>query len=286
MTTVSSNPFTIQVNAASGQTGLRFPSNGGAPGGAWVLFYFDDPQNDQLPIAGPSGQGATYIFKAYYYQQTSYYTNFWWGNLDQYLWDAGSPNTYYGFHPHPATSPKDQATTHVFEIGLSDANGGGFDYTETRSGFGTTCSVTKGRWYTHGVRVIRNGNGTKRVIAYADLPSTANGNVLDITTNANAWEDLPPNPALSFGDSRWAFGGPGAERQSGIMRGFKVFNKVLSEADMLSEAASDALVTAEGIANIWWKKINPTPDNLTCEAGTGRTPVWYDTGHKATLWTP
>jgi len=87
---------------------------------------------------------------------------------------------------------------------------------------------------------------------------------------------------LTVGDSPW-YAFYQHERLSGVVRGFKFFNKVLSEADTLSEAASDILVTSAGLANIWWKKINPTPDDLLCEAGTGRNPVWAE-ATKAALW--
>ena len=69
----------------------------------------------------------------------------------------------------------------------------------------------------------------------------------------------PPSPALTFGDSPW-YASFQHERLSGVLRGIKIFNKVLSESDMLAEAAADTLVTNEGQANIWYMNINPTPN--------------------------
>src|SRR5262249_10130358 len=118
---------------------------------------------------------------------------------------------------------------------------------------------------------------------YIDLPSVADADVIEYLDPASFGETNPPNPAFTIGDSPW-YADFQHERLSGIVRGFKIFNKVLSETDMLAEAASDNLVTPAGQANIWWKKINPTPDNLVCEAGTGHTLVWAQST-KAGLWT-
>jgi hypothetical protein len=278
MTRIASSPFQIQVQgAAASLTGLDFPSNGGSPANAFVAFQFANPHLNGLPIWGPGGAGATYIWKIFPRQQTGYYVTFWWSNADgSFWWDNGQPNTYYGCHPYPKSGDA-SGTDHNWEI----ATDYGGDEVITRAGSPKT--VVKGRWYTQALRVTRNGNGTKTLVFYIDLPSVANADVIEWTLPAGYGETNPPQPKLTIGDSPW-YAGLQHERLSGIVRGFKFFNRVLSQADTLSEAASDNLVTSAGQANIWWKKINPTPTDLLCEAGTGRNPAWAQTT-KAALWT-
>ncbi len=276
MTQIASEPFSIEVQSAPPQlTGLDFPSNGDAPSSAFVAFQFAHPHLDGLPIWGPGGVGATYIWKVFPRQQTGYYVTFWWSNGGTFTW-AGVPDTYYGCHPYPKTGSA-SGTAHNWEIATD--NGG--DEQITRAGVPLT--VVKGRWYTQALRVTRNGNGTKTLVFYIDLPSVANSNVIEKMVSSSYGQTNPPNPMLTVGDSPW-YADYQHERLSGIVRGFKIFNRVLSEADTLSEAASDGLATAAGLANIWWKKINPTPTDLLCEAGTGRNPSWAQ-ATKAALWT-
>ena len=70
-----------------------------------------------------------------------------------------------------------------------------------------------------------------------------------------------------------------------MLRGIKIFNRVLSESDMQAEAASDALATSAGMANIWYMNINPTPSDISDKSGKGHHPAWADPYNKATLWT-
>jgi hypothetical protein len=273
MARVASSPFSVQVQAAPSQiTGLDFPSNGDPPSGAFVACQFHNPHLDGLPIWGPGGAGATYIWKVFPRQQTGYYVTFWWASGGDFTGD-----TYYGCHPYPKTG-NSSGTAHNWEI----ATDYGGDKQDTRAGGPLT--VVKGRWYTQALRVTRNPNGTKTLIFYIDLPSLANSNIIEFTNVAAYGEQNPPQPKITIGDSPW-YASYQHERLSGIVRGFKFFNRVLTQADTLAEAASDDLVTAAGQANIWWKKINPTPDDLLCEAGTGRAPVWAQST-RATLWTP
>jgi hypothetical protein len=268
-----SRPFGLPL---PGSTGLTFPSNGDAPSNAFVAFQFLNPNLDGLPIWGPGGAGTTYLWKIMPRQQTGYYVTFWWSNNGSFLWDGGTANSYYGAHPYP-TSGSVSGTTHWWEI----ATDYGADKFATRAGINKL--VVKDRWYSQALRVMRNSDGTKTLVFYTELPSTADADVIEWTVPSTYGETNPPSPALTVGDSPW-YASFQHERLSGIVRGFKFFNRVLSEADTVAEAGSDALVTSAGQANIWWKKINPTPDDLVCEAGTGRTPAWAETT-KATLWT-
>jgi len=248
------------------QTGLTFPSNGDAPTSTLVAFQFIDPQLDGLPPWGPSAAGVTYIWKVKLVQQAGYYTTFFWGNNGAF--DAGK--AYYGCHPYPQTPPSD--TEHSWEISTE-----GGDWQETDATGELT--VLYGQWFTQALRLTDNGS-TSTMKFYCDLPSVATSNIVTHTTTGHDANDT--SPALTFGEAPWV---PGGERLSGVLRGIKIFDKVLSEADMLSEAASDALVTADGLAHIWYKQINPDPDDMLCEAGTGRTPTWANANHAA-LWTP
>jgi hypothetical protein len=262
----------------AGIRGLDFPSNQGTgqpASGPGTYLRFVNPQLDGLPIWGPSGQGVTLVWRYFPRQQTGYYTTFFWANDGNFLWRGGSPDTYYGAHPYPTTS-SNTGTSHHWEISV-----GGGDVVTTRSGGPKL--VVKGRWYTQALRVIRNPNGTKTLIFYLDLPSTAPGDVIESTESASYGEVVPPMPALVFGNAPWrsAFQD---ERLSGVLRHVKIFNVALSEADTLAEAAASTLVTSQGQARIWYGKINPTPTDLTCDFGTGRAPQWADSG-RAGLFT-
>jgi hypothetical protein len=70
---------------------------------------------------------------------------------------------------------------------------------------------------------------------------------------------------------------------SGVIRHIKIFNKALSEGDILAEAAAESLATAEGQANIWYMNINPTPTDISDKSGRGHNPVWASST-RATLY--
>jgi hypothetical protein len=258
------------------KTGLNFPSNGDSPSNAFVAFQFRNPQDNGLPIWGPNGVGATYIWKYRPRQQAGYYVTFWWSNNGSFLWNGGSPNSFYGAHPYPQGGGTG-TTAHFWEI----ASGYGGDYVTTRAG--STKTVVKDQWYTQALRVTRNANGTKTLVFYTALPSVANSDVIQTTVPADYGEINPPSPALTFGDSPW-YASFQHERLSGVLRGIKIFNKVLSESDMLAEAAADALVTNEGQANIWYMNINPTPSDISDKSGAGHHPAWADPNNRASLW--
>lgn len=275
----------IETRAAGGGAySLSFPSNvtGSDTSAPFVAIQFADPQADGLPIwgtgSGASRLGVTYIWRYRPRQQTGYYVNFWWSNNGSFLWDGGSSNTYYGAHPYPQ-SATNAGTTHWWELA---GTSGGADYTTTLAS--TTKTVVQDVWYTQALRVIVNGDGTKTVRFYIDLPSTANGDIIQNIATSTWGETDPPDPAITFGDSPW-YASFQHERMSGEFDSVKIIAKGLSEADMLSEAADfSQLVTSDGSTYIWWGKNGfDSVDDLTCDFGTGRTFVWADTGNKATL---
>jgi hypothetical protein len=261
-----SSRFLFIPRILSRPTGLVFPSNGDAPSGAFVAFQFLNPHLDGLPVWGPGGTGATYIWKIRPRQQTGYYSTFWWSNNGTFL------NPYYGAHPYPR---QPDLTAHDWELAQNNT-----DQIITLAG--APQQVVNDVWYTQALRVRRNADGTKSLRFWIRLPSVADSDIIEVTLPAGYGETNPPSPALTFGDSPW-YADFGHERLSGILRGIKIFNRYLSHADLLAEAGSDDLATAAGRGSVWWKKINPTPDDLLCEAGTGRNPAWAQ-ATKAGLW--
>ena len=149
---------------------------------------------------------------------------------------------------------------------------------------GSAKQVVKDRWYAQALRIVVNSNGTKTAWFYIDLPSTAPGDVIRVTSPAYFGNSNPPSPALAFGDSPW-FANYQHERLSGVLRGIKIFNKGLGEGDVLAESASDTLATSDGIANIWYLNSNPTPADITDKSGRGHHPVWAQPANRAALWT-
>jgi hypothetical protein len=265
-------------HAAFADTGLNFPSNGDAPADAFVAFQFDNPQNNGLPLWGPSGQGATYMWKYRPRQQNGYYVTFWWSQADGFF---SAENGYYGGHPYPndgvSLPPLRDVGTHNWEIAII-----GQDIQQTRSG--QNKRVVKDVWYTQALKVVRTSANSKTLIFYTALPSTAPGDVIEYTVTSPGYgETTPPTPKITFGDSPWYDGGYQHERLSGVLRGIKIFNRALSEAAILSEAASDSLASAEGQANIWYMNINPTPADISDKSGKGHNPSWA-TSDRATLW--
>lgn len=253
---------------ATADTGLDFPSNGDSPANAFVAFQFDSPQNNGLPLWGPSNQGATYLWKYRPRQQNGYYVTFWWSQGDG-DWEA--IHGYYGGHPYPndgvSVPPLVNVGTHNWEIAIN-----GEDYQRTRAG--SNRPVIKGVWYTQALKVVRNSSSSKTLTFYIALPSTAPADVIEYTvTEPGYGETLPPTPKITFGDSPW-YATRQHERLSGVLRGIKIFNKALSEADIVAESGSDSLVTTAGQANVWYMNINPTPDDITDKSGRGHHPVW------------
>lgn len=259
-------------------TGLDFPSNGDTPKDTFVAFQFLNPQNNGLPFWGPEGGGTTFIWKYQPRQQAGYYVTFWWSNNGSFLWDGGSSNTYYGAHPYPRGGGG-STTSHDWEI----ATDRGGDFTNTRTG--SKKPVIKDIWYTQALRVTRNSNGTKNLVFYTAIPSIADADVVEVTVPSDYGEKNPPSPAITFGDSPWFADFYGNERLSGILRHIKIFNKALSQSDMLAEAAAENLVTGEGAANIWYMNINPTPEDISDHSGKGHSFTWANPNHKAGLWT-
>lgn len=251
-----------------------------------VAIQFDNPHSNGLPLWGPSGDGVTVIrrIKLTSGGQPGYYAQFWYTDNDSFEESkefAGTHYGYYGFHPYPQAEPRTSDTDHYWEIAGDD--GGDF----TLNGEGNPITVVKGEWYVQALRVTRAGASDKTLVMYYNLPSVANADVITANfTFSNFGENDPPqqSPQLTIGDSPW-FATYQHEKFCGQQGQIKIFDKVLSQADVLSEAANmNVLVTSEGMSNIWWgKKGFTSVDDLTCDYGTGRSWTWIDTSNKGTL---
>lgn len=233
---------------------LRFPSNEtDAPG----LIY---TAGDLLAFSD-----ATYIWEVTPAQQTGYYTTFFWGNNGSF--QAG--NRYAGFHPYPVEG---NTTVHNWEISAR-----GNDYVTDDNANDTT--VVKGVKYLQAARIITTG-GNYELKFYWDLPSTSK--VITYTFATSEYAGDPSNPCFIIGRAPWA---TSTENLAGDLGRWKIFSTGLSQANILLEAATlSSLVTAPGIANIWWGKTNwASVDDLTCNFGTGRPLSWVNSSNKATL---
>lgn len=254
--------------------GLRFPGNQDAPAATAVAFAFNDPHLNGLPIWGPSNAGVTYIWEVEYRNpgHIGYYTLFFWGNKGTFLWDAGSPNTYYGAHPYPLGGSTDPR--HVWEISIEGGD-------KTFNDDGVRVNLIYGKRWRQALRV--NG-GTKEVKLYLDLPSTAAKDTITANPAAGYGNTNPPTPAVYFGDAPWSIGN---ERLCGTLGPVKIIATLLSEADTLAESADmTQLVTPAARTNNWWSKRSfDTVDSLTDDYGSGRSFAW-ETASKATraLW--
>jgi len=266
--------FASAPNSAFSDTGLDFPSNDDSPTNAFVAFQFLNPQNDGLPMWGPNNAGVTYIWKYRPRQQDGYYVTMWYSRADGFF-NEGNPvyDPYYGGHPYPYP-PRGGSDNpnHVWELaGMEDGRDtlgtGGSDNDATSKNLVTDV------WYTQALRITVNSNGTKTARFYIDLPSTSSADYIEYTSTSDYGNRTPRSPAITFGDSPW-YPQHQHERMSGVIRHIKIIAKSLSDADILAEAGSEALATADGQNNIWYMNINPTPDDITDKSGAGHDPAW------------
>ncbi|MCA9596682.1 MAG: hypothetical protein KC776_25370 [Myxococcales bacterium] len=244
------------TSGAGGASGLDFP--GSAAVSTTMRFQFLDPQTHGLPIWGPAGQGATYVWRAYPRQQPGYYTTFFWGTTGNFTWGG---YTYYGFHPYP----QKDGTVHRWEI--AGDNGGDF----------LGDDVIYDRWFTQVARVWADGSG-KHMEFYWDWPDQSK--LLAHTAGTSYGNGDPPAPALTWGDAPWPsstgiYGpsGEGNEVYDGILRGIQIYSDKLSLADVQSEIDSP-VSTAAGKASIWYLNIDPTPTDISDKSGQGHDPEW------------
>lgn len=277
---------------AGGAFALEFPSNSTATNTTdpYAVLEFVNPQSDGLPIWGASGAGITVVRKLRTKAtlQPGYNALHWWSQGDRNF--VGS-NGNWGAHPYPAdgfartnnygpggtgyyihslaTAGKD-----IVEDGTAWAGSGGNPSAPTLAiGYAVNASTT----YVQGLRITRNNASSKDFAYYTNLPSTAAADVITHTeTTTDYGETNPPSPKFTIGDSPW-YASHQHERADCILDAIKIFNAVLSEADMLSEAADfSQIVTTAGQAAIWWGRDgfatghDADGASVVCSYGTGR----------------
>lgn len=272
----------LRTTGPSGPTGsaLQFPSNvsGSDTAAPYVAIEFANPQSNSLPIWGASNAGITVVRKIQPIQQTGYYAQIWWSQGDGATFDPSAG--YWGIHPYPTTS-NNTGVDHVWELACA---GGDFFSSAGSTDVGQGTSVTKDVTYLQGLRITRTNASSKTLQFYFNLPNVDASNYIQrVETTASYGESNPPSPKLTIGDSPW-YTHYQHERASCILDSIKIFNAVLSEADMLSEADDfSAIKTVAGAAAIWWGKNGfEDIDDLTCDYGTGRSFSWANE-NKGTL---
>jgi hypothetical protein len=273
--------------SSSGATGepqgdrfaLDFPSNvsGSDQAAPFVALQYDDPHLDGLPFAGPENAGVTYMWRVNQRAQTGYYVTLWWAAGDG---DFYPPDQYVGGHPYPKVA-NNTGTTHRWEIAAPS----GGDYFDTRAGPQTSKDVVYDVWRTQALRVVRNADASKTYTFYTELPSVEPIDVLEWTsgTGGDVAETPPASPKITIGDSPW-YGVYQHERLSGLLGELIIEAAARSEAEILAQAADMQQLTPEFAADIWYFKPGwRSVDDLTCEAGTGRSLYWADGSNKAGL---
>jgi hypothetical protein len=261
------------------QNALFFPTTVTNPTSAFIALQFLNPQSNGLPFSGPGGAGWTLIREYTPIQQAGYFAPFWWSNNGRFDWfGPGSSNTYIGCGPYPQDGSA-SGTTHWEELaGLEN----GRDTTDNLAG--GKIVVTQSVKRIQALRMTRNGNGSKTGTYWYNLPNVTNSDIIQFTSDPTFGEVDPPSPALTIGDSPW-YADFQHERAAGYHGRYKLIAKSMTQSDILLESADmSRLVTSDGVANIWWGKTNwLSVDDLTCNYGTGRSFVWADAAHKATL---
>jgi Concanavalin A-like lectin/glucanases superfamily/Bacterial Ig domain len=253
-----SSSATVGVEGAVAETGLDFQGSASTDG--TVRFKFTNP----LAI-----YPATYIWRVFPRQQSSYYTTFFWGNddgsgnLDSFQWDNGNSNTFYGAHPYPNFPDPD---THHWEIATD--HGGDFVSSQL---------VVYNRWYTQALVAWSDGDGKKHTVFYWDLPDTSR--TVEHMTDPSYGNTNPPAPALTWGDAPW---NPSNEIMNGVIRGIQIYSVDLSISNVLGEVATP-LSTSAGASNIWYMNLNPTPTDISDKSGAGHNPAWVGSG-RALPW--
>ena len=254
------------VVASETRYALRFPSNvsGSDQAAPYAVIRFDSPHSNGLPAWGTANAGVTVIRKLKGYQQTGYYARIWYTRNDTTF-----DGKCWGAHPYP-TSQDNTGTTHIDEIA---AESGDWFNSAGSSTPGDGHTVTQNTTVTQALRCTYV-NGSSHILRdYHSLPNVTSADYIEREITGVGFMDTMSNGSqFVIGDSPW-YASFQHERASMDLYAIKIIGAALTEADILSEAADmNSLVTAAGIASIWWGKNNFTSvDDLTCDYGTGRS---------------
>lgn len=269
---------------------MQFPSNVSATdtSAPYAVIEFANPHQNGLRMWGAGNTaGVTVIRKVQSIQQNGYYAMFWYSRTDGQF--DGANVAYWGAHPYPVRGyDVTNSGDHIHEVAS-----GGFDSIDSsgtnwsagmNSGYPPTLTNgtinVHGQTYLQGLRITRNGASSKTLKYYFDLPSVANAERCDLTVTATNYgeTDLTSGqaPKITIGDSPW-YAAFQHERASCVLDSIKIFSSVLSESDMLLEAADfTSIITSAGQSSIWWGRngfdaghdVNGA--SILCHYGTGR----------------
>lgn len=268
----------VRTSGTIGEFALKFPNNSSASNTTdpYAVIEFANPQSNGLGMWGASNtSGVTVIRKVNTVAHAGYYAQFWYSRADGTINPAVDP--YWGMHPYP--DPPSTSSTHVHEVatdGLDIVNSSGQDWNLAGS---NKTSVSHGTTYLQGMRVTRTSANSKTLRYYFNLPNVDSANYVEYTvTTANYGEtDIANSPKVTIGDSPW-YAAFQHERFGGTLDAIKIFNSVLSEADMLTEAQNlSTIPTSAGQSAIWWGRNGfdtghaTNTGSILCHFGTGRS---------------
>jgi hypothetical protein len=292
----------VVASSASAETGLVFPRNQDAPLDEKYAFQWENPQSlaDPLPWFGMDDGGVTYLWQYKPAADLSgYIATFFYSRGDgQFESPPGQYEMYYGCHPFPYPDPGSTSTgPHQWELaGLID----GQDELRVGNKLVGERQVVEDVWYTQAFVVSKDSRGYPTGKFYIDLPGTGNTDWIATTSISTTYGATTSHDmVLMFGAAPWTgpnppFGIGWNERLSGTLRGLKIFDKALSEADILTEASGlddDLAHSAGGAGMLWYSNVDPTPDGanpdpigIRDKSGNGNHPQWYDDSYKPTLY--
>ena len=252
-----------RADGAGVAAGLEWPGDGAV---RRMLFW-----HDPFPI-----YDATYVFRVFPRKKIgayNYYTTFFWGNDGTFLWDGGSPNSYYGAHPYPIPAPDGPGQWEISVYAGDEVTGMEVDWD---------------RWYTQAFRAWRESPSRTHHEFYWDLPDTSK--VITRTIDDPGWADAdPPTPAIVMGQApdldgaSWG-GYPGWEEFAGVIRGIQLYGGLLSMADLQAEISAP-MSTGAGRDLVWYLNLDPRPGDVSDKraVGTAHDPSWD--GTTALEWT-
>lgn len=133
-----------------------------------------------------------------------------------------------------------------------------------------------GRWYRMGLVLFDLGGGSKEHRFYYDLPDTAKV-ITRSVINQSAWDALT---YLVFGSVPYT----DFEGINGLMANVKVFDTVLTPAQLIEESATSALVNSGLSGNLWgrWPLVSDGNDvsgngrHVSLTSGATGSDVFFD----------
>lgn len=239
----------------------------------------------------------TAIWQVKHVQQNGYYAVAW-HSQNTGVW-SGNDSWGFGTHPFPSDGsidsegastfpgPYGSEAQHFMEIADS-----GNDYLASPSSEGTQVKLELQAdvWYVQ----ARTSEVIGSDIHMTFWPDLVNNPTLKIHRQkpTSYLGTTPSNPAFYFGASDWTNQGgtTNDEALSGYLRGMKLFDAVLTSADIITEATTDSNTpqTSAGTSSVWYINMDPTVADVTDKSGAGHNPTWANANRPTdyTLPTP